>query len=102
DTGKSYWGAVGNSAGSATSSAATLTVNAQVVVPTITSPPANMTVTAPTTATFSVTATGSAPLSYQWEKNGAPIAGATGSTYTTPATSTADSGSTYRDVVSNH
>ena len=38
------------------------------VAPTITTPPANQTVTAPQTATFTVVATGTAPLSYQWQK----------------------------------
>src|SRR5262249_57227728 len=52
-------------------------------------------------AAFSVTANGTAPLSYQWQKNGANIAGATSSSYTTPATTTADSGSTFRAVVTN-
>ena len=50
----------------------------------ITTQPASQTVTAGQTATFSVTATGTAPLSYQWKKNGAAISGATASSYTTP------------------
>ncbi|PYU20295.1 MAG: hypothetical protein DMG30_21570, partial [Acidobacteria bacterium] len=70
---------VSNYAGSATSSAATLTVN---VPPSITTQPASQTVTAGQTATFSVTATGTAPLNYQWQKNGAAISGATSSSYT--------------------
>jgi glucuronoarabinoxylan endo-1,4-beta-xylanase len=53
------------------------------------------------TATFTVVATGTAPLSYQWQKNGASIAGATATSYTTPGTTTADSGATFRVVVSN-
>ena len=52
----------------------------------ITTQPASQTVTAGQTATFTVTATGTAPLSYQWQKNGAAISGATSSSYTTPAT----------------
>jgi hypothetical protein len=58
-------------------------------------------VTAGQTATFSVVASGTAPLSYQWQKNGANISGATSSSYTTPATATTDSGSTFRAVVTN-
>jgi len=69
--------------------------------PTITTPPANQTVSAGHAATFTVGASGSAPLSYQWEKNGTSIAGATSSTYTTPATTTADTGSGFRVVVTN-
>ena len=53
------------------------------------------------TATFSVTATGTAPLSYQWQKNGASISGAAASTYTTPATVSTDNGATFDVVVSN-
>jgi len=71
------------------------------VPPTISAQPSNRTVTVGQTATFSVTASGTSPLSYQWQKNTATIAGATSSTYTTPATTTSDNGSTYRVVVSN-
>jgi len=69
--------------------------------PTITSQPANRTVTEGQSATFSVVATGTAPLSYQWQKNGANISGATASSYTTPPTTLADNGSTYRCLVDN-
>jgi hypothetical protein len=64
-------------------------------------PPANQTVTAGQTATFSVTASGTAPLSYQWQKNGADINGATLASYTTPATAAQDNGAEFRVVVSN-
>src|SRR5207245_1715001 len=90
-----------NSVGSATSAAATLTVNAAPVAPTITTQPANQTVTAGQTAAFTVVATGTAPLSYQWQKNGVNVAGATAASYTTAATVTSDSGSTCRVVVIN-
>jgi len=69
--------------------------------PSITVQPASQTVTAGQTATFSVSATGTSPLSYQWEKNGSAISGATSASYTTPPTSAADSGSTFRVTVSN-
>jgi len=46
-------------------------------------------------------ASGTAPLSYQWQKNGTNISGATGSSYATPATKTSDNGSTFAVVVSN-
>ena len=45
--------------------------------PTITKQPANQAVTVGQTATFSVTATGTVPLTYQWFDNGTAIAGAT-------------------------
>jgi hypothetical protein len=92
---------VSNSAGTVTSIAATLTVNAAPVAPTITTQPASQTVTAGQTATFTVVAGGTAPLSYQWKKNGANIGGATSASYTTSSTTTADSGSTFAVVVTN-
>src|SRR5215470_8691948 len=64
--------------------------NPSPVAPLITTQPTNQTVTAGQPATFSVLATGTAPMSYQWQKNGANIAGATSASYTTPATATAD------------
>jgi hypothetical protein len=71
------------------------------VEPSITTQPASQTVTAGQTATFTVVASGTAPLSYQWQKNGANISGATSSGYTTPTTTTADNNSTFDVVVSN-
>ncbi len=54
------------------------------------------------TATFSVDASGAGPISYQWLRNGVPIAGATSSSYTTPALSiAADNGTTYSVVITN-
>jgi outer membrane protein assembly factor BamB len=92
---------VSNPAGNVTSNPATLTVNAVPVAPTITQQPANKTVTAGQTATFTVVATGAAPLSYQWQKNTVAIVGATSASYTTSATTTADNASQFRVVVSN-
>ncbi|MGB9334334.1 MAG: immunoglobulin domain-containing protein [Candidatus Acidiferrales bacterium] len=101
DNGSTFQVVVSNSAGTASSTPATLTVNAAPVAPTITVPPANQTVTAGQTATFSVVASGTAPLGYQWQKNGSPIGGATAASYTTPATTLSDNGSTFNVVVSN-
>src|SRR5207247_3806683 len=81
--------------------AATLTVNAVSVAPTINTQPAIQTEEAGQTSTFAVVATGTAPLSYQWQKNGVSIAGATSASYTTATTITSDSGSTFRVVVTN-
>ena len=92
---------VTNSVSSVTSTPATLTVNSLPAAPTITTPPANQTVTAGQTATFSVVAAGTAPLAYQWQKNGSDITSATSPSYTTPVTTTADSGELFRVVVSN-
>ncbi len=99
DNGASYTVLVTNSAGSIASNGATLTVNA--VAPTITTQPANQSVTAGATATFSVVASGTAPLTYQWSKGGTAIGGATAASYTTPATVLSDNGSTFTVVVTN-
>ena len=98
DSGSHFTVTVTNSSGSVTSGPATLTVN---TAPTITTPPADQTVTAGQTASFSVTASGTAPLTYQWFKNGTAIGGATSSTYTTPATVVGDSGSLFTVTVTN-
>jgi outer membrane protein assembly factor BamB len=71
------------------------------VAPSITMQPANQQVAVGQTATFSVTATGTAPLSYQWQKGGMSIAGATAASYTTPAAVASDNNSTFAVVVSN-
>jgi Ig-like domain-containing protein/immunoglobulin I-set domain protein len=94
---------VSNSVGSATSNAATLTVSSAQGngAPQITTQPVSQTVTAGQTATFSVVATGSPTLTYQWQENHANIAGATSAAYTTPATSTSNSGETFDVIVSN-
>ena len=68
-------------------------------VPAISSQPANATVTAGQTATFSVTASGSGSLSYQWQRNDNAISGAISASYTTAATTTGDGGATFRVVV---
>ena len=68
--------------------------------PIITGQPKNITVTQGDNAVFSVTATGTAPLSYQWRKNGVNISGATAPSYTMSNTTTANAG-TYSVVVSN-
>ena len=82
---------------SAPSNAVTVTA----IAPTITTQPTNQTVTAGQSATFSVTAAGTAPLSYQWQKGTTEIAGATSASYTTAATTTSDNGTQYRVMVSN-
>jgi hypothetical protein len=101
DNGSKFNVVVSNSAGSVASTMATLTVNASAVAPTITTEPVNQTVNVGQTATFSVAATGTAPLSYQWQKNSANISGATAASYTTPATTSADNAATFDVIVSN-
>jgi hypothetical protein len=69
--------------------------------PLITQDPASRIVAAGQTATFSTVATGSATLTYQWQKNGVDIPGATAASFTTPAVSTLDDGEQFMVVVSN-
>jgi pectate lyase len=93
----SYTVAVTNGAGSITSNPAVLTV---ITPPTITTQPASQTVNASQTATFSVAASGTAPFNYQWQKNGADIAGATSASFSVSNAQDSDAG-TYTVVVSN-
>jgi len=60
----------------------------------ITAQPVGQIVPIGESATFSVTATGTAPLNYQWSENGAAIPGANGASYTTPAVALGANGST--------
>ena len=71
------------------------------VAPTITLQPVGVSVVAGQSAAFTVAATGSAPLAYQWQRNGADIAGATTTSYSAAETTLADSGALFRAVVSN-
>jgi Immunoglobulin I-set domain len=71
------------------------------IAPSITSQPMAQTVSAGQSATFDVTATGTSPLSYQWQMNGSAISRATSSTYTTPVTTTANGGEQFRVTVTN-
>lgn len=75
----------------------TLTINA---TPAITTPPQSQTVAAGSSVTFSVVGAGTAPLSYQWRKDGTNLNGITGSSYTIPSVQASHAGS-YTVVVSN-
>lgn len=104
-----YRAAIAWSGGTVYSNWATLTVNAAGTAPSISTQPANQSVTVGATATFSVLAVGSGTLTYQWQRQPAAgggysdISGATASSYTTPATTisggAANNGDTYRCVV---
>ncbi len=94
------WTCAGSGGGTTASCSAQPQSNS-VVAPTITTQPQSQSVTAGATATFAVGASGTAPLSYQWFKNGAAISGATSASYTTPATVSGDNGSTFSVQVSN-
>lgn len=74
---------------------------AQAQSPVIVTQPVDRTRVAGQTANFSVAATGTLPLTYQWTKNGADITGAIHASYTTPATTEADNGALFAVTVSN-
>jgi hypothetical protein len=71
-----------------------------VVAPTISTQPANVAVIAGAGASFTVAASGTAPFTYQWQKAGVAISGATAATYSIATTQTSDAGS-YVCVVTN-
>jgi hypothetical protein len=88
-----------NSAGS-TNASATLTVNDAATGPLITFDPQSMTVSNGAPAGFSVTATGTPPLSYQWLKGASALVGATASSYNLASVTTNDAG-IYSVLVTN-
>ena len=95
----SYFLRVTNSAGSATSVVATLTVNSP---PTITTQPTNVTVIASNNATFVVAASGSPTLRYQWYLNtNTVLPNATNTTYVISSAQTNHAGS-YSVIVTNN
>ncbi len=69
--------------------------------PTVTLQPQNQFVYLGQSATFTVSAIGTPPLSYQWQRNGANITGATSSSYTISSTAPGDNGVLFRCVVNN-
>ncbi|HVG13248.1 MAG TPA: PQQ-dependent sugar dehydrogenase, partial [Flavisolibacter sp.] len=75
-------------------------VYSAVAAATIVQHPGSVTVSAGQPASFSVAVTGTAPITYQWQKNGSSISGATASSYTINSTTAPDSGY-YRVIVSN-
>lgn len=91
--------ACGGGGGGGASPAPTPPVTPSIVAPTIGSQPADAKVIDGATTTFSVAANGSS-LTYQWQRDGKPIAGATGASYTTPVLRMADNGAKFLVVVS--
>ncbi|HEY0512412.1 MAG TPA: PA14 domain-containing protein [Thermoanaerobaculia bacterium] len=69
--------------------------------PAITTQPANRTVTVGQSATFTAAASGTAPLSYQWRRNGVAIPGATAASYTLPSAQAPDNGASFDVGVTN-
>ena len=93
DNAAAFRAIVTNAWGSATSAMATLTVNAA---------PADQAVSAGQPVTFSVAASGSGTLTYQWQKNGINLAGATSASFTMPAAITPDNGAAFRVSVTDN
>ena len=69
--------------------------------PAITAHPASRTVQPGAPVTFSVRASGTPPLRYQWRRNGVDIAGATAADYTIPAVTQGDNAARFRALVAN-
>ncbi len=90
---------VTNSAGSVTSAAVPLIINGG--PPVVTLDPSNQLALAGAAASFSVAATGNGPFTYQWNRNGAPIAGATNRSLQLTSVQLSDNASTYSVTVSN-
>jgi len=101
DNGSQFIAVVSDGTSTATSNPALLTVTAASVAPSITQQPANQTVTAGQPANFTVVANGTAPLTYQWNKNSTPIAGATLAAYSTGPTAASDTGEQFSVTVTN-
>jgi hypothetical protein len=93
----SYRVVVSDTSGAVTSVVATLTVQ---IPPAITQPPASLTVLAGASTNFSVTATGTPAPSYQWQKDGTNLAGATLATYAFTNVQAGDAGN-YSVVITN-
>jgi hypothetical protein len=71
------------------------------LAPIILTQPTAQAVSAGSAATFTVLADGTGPLAYQWWRQGSPIPGATGTSYTTGPAAAADHGARFTVVVSN-
>jgi alpha-tubulin suppressor-like RCC1 family protein len=97
DDGARFSVRISNAEGSVTSSEATVKVNGP---PALTTQPANVSVAAGASASFTVAGTGEA-LTYQWLRDEVPIAGANAATYTISATTAADDGVVFRAYVLN-
>ncbi len=91
-----YTVSVANSAGSVLSPKLTLTVKAPATAPTIITQPKSQSVLVGGSATFSVVAAGTGPLTYQWQKDGVnwafPNTSATTATFTNPNLQPNDAG----------
>lgn len=78
-----------------------ITITAASVAPAITTQPASLTRIEGQTAAFTVAASGTSPLSYQWRRGGVNITGANSASYTTGVLALSDSGAAFTCVVTN-
>lgn len=101
DSGAVFDLVVSNAAGSITSATALLTVSTVPVAPSIVSAPQSATEPVGGAIAFAVVASGTAPLSYQWLRNGVDIANATSSTLVIAPVSGLNDQDSYTVRVSN-
>ncbi len=101
DSGSEFYARAENAAGQADSDHVTVSVEPEAVAPSIVSQPADVNTTAGSSASFTVQVSGTAPLSYQWFRDGQPILGANGTTLTLANVTTSDSSARFHVVVSN-
>jgi len=92
---------VSNASGSVTSGTALLTVDTVSVAPLITTQPQSVTVAVGASVTFSVAATGTQPLSYQWQVGGTNIVGATAASYTLSSVAVQNNQNSFTVIVMN-
>ena len=95
-----YYAVISNSVGSTTSDNAVLTLLVANVAPAFTTQPASQMVTAGSAVTFTAAASGTPTPTFQWQKGGVNITGATSSSYSISSTVTGDAGS-YTVVATN-
>lgn len=99
--GHTFYCTASNTYGSAISATALLSVTPLVVAPTILAQPISATVNEGAIVTFTVGATGSSPMTYQWMRNGVDIPGATLASYTMDAALVSDTGAQFSAFLSN-
>ncbi|HEY1127964.1 MAG TPA: immunoglobulin domain-containing protein [Roseateles sp.] len=100
-SGAQFRAVASNGAGTATSNPASVIVTRMPALPSISTQPGALTVAAGSTALFATAIDGTAPLSYQWFRNGVAIAGANAPVLRLPAVAEADSGSSYALEIGN-
>ena len=97
DDGSLYYLARGG--GSTTGTVLRITYGA--AAPSITTHPSDQSASPGGSATFTVAASGTPPLRYQWQRNGANISGATSTTYTLSPVQASDDNAEFVAVVTN-